>query len=54
MTICSLVVQAKPQYLDAVNESLNTMKGVEIHAQNEHGKMVVSIEDGRHYRPSQP
>ena len=44
MTICSLVVQTKPEYLDTVNESLNTMKGVEVHAQNEYGKMVISID----------
>ncbi|HDK38179.1 MAG TPA: hypothetical protein ENG92_04100 [Thiolapillus brandeum] len=44
MTICSLVVQAKPQYVDAVVESLNTMEGVEIHAHDEYGKMVVSID----------
>ena len=44
MTICSLVVQARPEYLDTVNETLNTMNGVEIHAQNEYGKMVISID----------
>jgi nitrate reductase NapD len=44
MTICSLVIQAKPEYLDTVNESLNTMNGVEIHAQNENGKIVVCID----------
>ena len=44
MTICSLVVQAKPQNIEAVNESLNAMNGVEIHAQNEYGKMVISID----------
>jgi len=44
MTICSLVVQAMPQNIEAVNESLNAMNGVEIHAQNEYGKMVISID----------
>ena len=44
MTICSLVVQTKPEYLESVNESLNAMNGVEIHAQNEYGKMVISID----------
>ena len=44
MTICSLVVQARPQYLDSVTESLSTMNGVEIHVQDERGKMVVSID----------
>ncbi len=44
MTICSLVLQTKPQNLDAVNQSLNTMEGVEVHAHNERGKIVVSID----------
>ena len=44
MTICSLVVQAKPQNIQEVNEALNMMNGVEIHAQSEHGKIVVSID----------
>ncbi len=44
MTICSLVVQTRPEYLDAVNESLSTMNGVEVHAQNKYGKMVISID----------
>ena len=44
MTICSLVVQTRPEYLDAVNESLNAMKGVEVHAKNKYGKMVISID----------
>ena len=44
MTICSLVVQARPEHLESVNETLNAMKGVEIHAQNEFGKLVISID----------
>ena len=44
MTICSLILQAKPQDLDAVIQFLNTLTGVEVHAQNEQGKMVVSID----------
>jgi nitrate reductase NapD len=44
MTICSLVVQTKPEYLETVIKSLTSMNGVEIHAQNEYGKMVVSID----------
>ena len=44
MTICSLVIQTKPQNLDTVNQSLNSMDGVEVHAQNEYGKIVVSID----------
>ena len=44
MTICSLVVQAKPQQLETVKQSLNSMDGVEIHAQSEHGKLVLTID----------
>ena len=44
MTICSLVIQTKPQNLETVNQSLNSMDGVEVHAQNEYGKIVVSID----------
>ncbi len=44
MTICSLVLQAKPQHLEAIIDVLNTMDGIEVHAQNESGKMVVTID----------
>ncbi len=44
MTICSLVVQAKPQHITTINKALLTMDGVEVHAQNECGKMVVTID----------
>ena len=44
MTICSLVLQTKPEHLNSVCESLTTMDGVEVHAQNEYGKMVFSID----------
>ena len=44
MTICSLVIQAKPPHLQSVRELLNSMEGVEVHAQDERGKLVVSID----------
>ena len=44
MTICSLVIQAKPPSLQSVRKLLNSMQGVEIHAQDERGKLVVSID----------
>jgi len=44
VTICSLVIQAIPENLDTVKESLIMIEGVEIHAQDERGKMVVTIE----------
>lgn len=44
MAICSLVVQADPMRLNAVAQSLTSFEGVEVHAQNEQGKIVVSID----------
>ncbi len=44
MAICSLVVQAEPKRLDAVTQSIKSIQGAEIHAQNEYGKLVVSID----------
>jgi len=44
MTICSLVVQAIPENLDAVCQSLTRMDGVEIHAQTDEGKLIVSLD----------
>ncbi len=45
MAICSLVIQAKPENIDAVNKSLISMESVEVHAQNEVGKIVVTIDN---------
>ncbi|MBL7003731.1 MAG: chaperone NapD [Gammaproteobacteria bacterium] len=44
MTICSLVLQAIPENLPPVIKKLEEMDGVEVHATNEAGKMVVSID----------
>lgn len=44
MTICSLVVQAIPENLDAVCQSLTSMEGVEIHAKTDQGKLIVSLD----------
>lgn len=44
MSICSLVVQARPENLKAVSDNLSTMEGVEIHASSEAGKLVVTID----------
>jgi len=44
MTICSLVVQALPDHLEMVSQSLTSMDGVEIHAKTDEGKMIVSID----------
>ncbi|MCK5903414.1 MAG: chaperone NapD [Cocleimonas sp.] len=44
MTICSLVIQAIPEHLTRVSQSLVAMEGVEIHAQTDEGKMIISID----------
>jgi len=44
MSICSLVVQARPENLASISESLSGMEGVEIHASSEAGKLVVTID----------
>ncbi|MCP3867653.1 MAG: chaperone NapD [Gammaproteobacteria bacterium] len=44
MAICSLVVQVEPTRLETVTQSLESMEGVEVHARNEQGKVVVSID----------
>ncbi|HGG61213.1 MAG TPA: nitrate reductase formation protein NapD [Gammaproteobacteria bacterium] len=44
MSICSLVVYARPEKLSTVSEALTAMEGVEIHASSDQGKLVVSID----------
>lgn len=44
MTICSLVLQAIPEQIPAVTQTLESIEGVEIHASNEFGKLVVTID----------
>ncbi len=44
MTICSLVVQTKPQHTNSITKTFNDIEGVEIHAQHENGKMVICID----------
>ncbi len=44
MTICSLVIQARPEHIKTVNQSLNSIEGIEIHTQNEYGKLAITID----------
>ena len=44
MTICSLVIQTLPEKIETVNTLLNSMEGVEIHTQNEYGKLAITID----------
>jgi nitrate reductase NapD len=45
MNICSLVVHAKPEKAQAVEESLLALSGVEVHGGQAEGKLVVTVED---------
>ena len=44
MNICSLVVHAKPEKVDFVHAQLDAFDGVEVHANTEQGKLVVTVE----------
>ncbi len=44
MSICSLVVQTKPESIGSVTECLGEMEGVEIHATSDEGKLVVTVD----------
>lgn len=44
MHISSLIVDVRPDHLDAARAALQAWPGVEIHAQTPQGKLVVSVE----------
>lgn len=44
MTICSLIVQTKPESIPPVTRSLQEMDGVEIHHSDSSGKLIVTID----------
>ncbi len=44
MTICSLVVHARPDRAATVRDRLREYQGVEVHAVSEKGKLVVTID----------
>ncbi len=43
--ICSALVHAKLEQIDSVRQTLESQAGVEVHAQTEDGRLVVTIED---------
>jgi len=43
--ICSALVHAKLEQIDSVKQTLLTQEGVEVHAQTEDGRLIVTIED---------
>ena len=44
MTICSLIVQVRPEKLSPVSTTLTQMNGVEVHNKDKCGKIIVTIE----------
>ncbi len=44
MNISGVVVRARPEQADQVKNRLLTLPGVEVHAQAEDGRMVVTVE----------
>jgi len=49
MNICSLVVQTRPDRVQAVEQELLDLPGVEIHGGRAEGKLVVTVESpGQH------
>ena len=42
--IASLMVQARPEFMDELTPALNTIPGVEVHASEINGRMVVTVE----------
>jgi len=45
MDISGVLVQARPEQVDAVKNHLSRLAGVEVHAVTETGRMVVTIEN---------
>jgi periplasmic nitrate reductase NapD len=43
--LCGVLVHARPDRMTAVTEELGRLPGVEIHAANPDGKLVVTVED---------
>lgn len=53
MNISSVILRAWPAKIDAVRDGLAAMPGVEIHADGNDGRLVLTIEDGEGYAPAE-
>jgi periplasmic nitrate reductase NapD len=51
MNISSVILRARPEKLPSVRNGLAAMPGVEIHADGNDGRLVLTIEDGEGYAP---
>ncbi|MCI5207560.1 MAG: glutamate synthase [Candidatus Electrothrix sp. ATG2] len=52
MNISGIVVQAPPDRSEALQEQLIALSGVEIHAVNPEGSIVITVEDTPDNKPS--
>ena len=53
MNISGIVVQAPPDRSEALQEQLTALSGVEIHAVNPEGSIVITVEDTPDNKPSE-
>ena len=44
MNISGVLVKAYPQHLSSIEQTLTMMQGVEVHGNNEDGRIVVTVE----------
>ena len=44
MTICSLVVYARPEKAPVVGQAISALEGTEVHVATDEGKLVVSLD----------
>lgn len=51
MDISSVILRARPEKLGGVRKDLLAMPGVEIHADGDDGRLILTIEDGEGYAP---
>ncbi|MBF0250453.1 MAG: chaperone NapD [Alphaproteobacteria bacterium] len=49
MSICGLVVHAKPGLVGSVQASMEAMKGVEVHQATGDGRLVVTVDNPDEY-----
>ena len=45
MNISGVLVKAYPQHLVSIEKALTVMAGVEVHGNNEDGRIVITVED---------
>ena len=45
MNISGVLVKAYPENLTTIQQTLATMSGVEVHGNNEDGRIVITVED---------